>query len=59
MSTRQNGLWTREASDVLETRTKGKNLWPRWFDRFAAYSDRKFGCEWRMRDKAFWNKMGS
>jgi DNA-binding NtrC family response regulator len=53
------GKITTYLNDVLEARAKGKNLWSRWFDRFAAYYDRKFGSEWRTRDKAFWDEMGS
>lgn len=43
-------------NDVLEAKEKGKSLWWRWFDRFAAYYDKKFGPDWRNKDKdnEFW-----
>jgi len=46
-------------NDVLEAKEKGKNFWLRWFDRFAAYYDRKFGPRWKEVDEEFWNKFGS
>jgi len=46
-------------NDVLEAREKGKHFWSRWLDRFAAYYDRKFGAEWRINDKDFWDGLGS
>lgn len=46
-------------NDVLDAREKGKHFWWRWLDRFAAHYDRKFGKEWRVNDKEFWERMGS
>ena len=43
-------------NDILEAKEKGKNFWWRWFDRFASYYDRKFGPDWRDKDKDFWEK---
>ena len=43
-------------SDILEAREKGKSFWWRWLDRFASYFDRKFGPDWREKDKEFWEK---
>jgi DNA-binding NtrC family response regulator len=40
--------------DILEAREKGKNLWWRWFDRFASYYEKKFGPDWQKDDKEFW-----
>lgn len=34
-------------NDVLEAKEKGKNLWSRWYDRFADYFDKKFGPDWQ------------
>ena len=46
-------------NDVLDAKEKGKSFWWRWFDRFAAYYDRKFGPHWKEVDAEFWNKFGS
>jgi len=43
--------------DVLEAKEKGKSFWWRWFDRFAAYYDRKFGPRWQEPEKDIWEKM--
>jgi len=43
-------------NDVLEARLQGKHLWWRWFDRFAAYYNKKFGLNWQRRDKQFWEQ---
>jgi DNA-binding NtrC family response regulator len=43
-------------NDILEAREKGKSFWWRWLDRFASYFDRKFGPDWREKDKEFWEK---
>lgn len=45
--------------DVFEAKEKGKSFWWRWFDRFAAFYDRKFGPHWKELDEEFWNKFGS
>jgi DNA-binding NtrC family response regulator len=33
--------------DILEAKEKGKHFWWRWFDRMAAYCDKKFGPDWQ------------
>jgi DNA-binding NtrC family response regulator len=43
-------------NDVLEAKEKGKNPWSRWLDRLGAYYDKKFGLNWKERDKDFWQK---
>jgi CheY-like chemotaxis protein len=43
--------------DVLEAKEKGKSFWWRWFDRFAAYYDRKFGPRWQEPEKDIWEKI--
>lgn len=43
-------------NDVLEAKEKGKPFWWRWIDRFASYYDRKFGPDWRDKDKEFWDR---
>ncbi len=34
-------------TDILEAEEKGKSLWWRWFDRLAAYFEKKFGPDWQ------------
>jgi hypothetical protein len=46
-------------SDVLEAKEKGKSFWWRWFDRFAAYYDSRFGPHWKKGDEEFWKKFGA
>jgi DNA-binding NtrC family response regulator len=46
-------------NDVFEAKEQGKSFWWRWFDRFAAYYDRKFGPHWKKVDEEFWDKFGS
>jgi len=41
-------------NDILEAQEQGKSAWSRWLDRFAAYYDRKFGPDWKRKDKDFW-----
>lgn len=43
-------------NDVIEAEEQGKNVFVRWMDRFGAYYDKKFGEEWKDRDRDFWNK---
>ena len=43
--------------DVLEAKEKGKSPWWRWFDRFAAYYDRKFGPRWQVPKRDIWEKI--
>jgi hypothetical protein len=33
--------------DIYEAKEQGKNFWWRWFDRLAAYCERKFGPDWQ------------
>jgi len=42
--------------DVLEAKEKGKNTWWRWLDRLGAFFDRRFGPDWKMEEKEFWDK---
>ena len=44
--------------DILEAKERGKNPWWRWFDRFTTYFDKKFGPDWRNKDKKFWEDFG-
>ena len=45
-------------SDILEAKEKGKHPWWRWLDRFTTYFDKKFGHDWRNKDKEFWEDFG-
>lgn len=42
--------------DILEAKEKGKSLWWRWLERFKPHYDKKFGLDWKDRDKEFWEK---
>ncbi|MBW1788146.1 MAG: response regulator [Deltaproteobacteria bacterium] len=44
-------------NDVLEAKEQGKSVWWRWLDRFGAFYDKKFGMDWRDKDKEFWESM--
>ena len=42
--------------EILEAKEKGKHFWWRWLDRWGAYYDKKFGEDWKDKDKEFWDK---
>ena len=46
-------------NDILEARKEGKNSWWCWRERFGSYYDKKFGTEWKAKDKGaeFWEKI--
>ncbi|MFP4085271.1 MAG: response regulator [Desulfobacteraceae bacterium] len=44
-------------NDILEAREKGKPFWWRWLDRFGTYYDKKFGMDWKEKDKDFWESL--
>lgn len=44
-------------NDVLEAKEKNKNVWWRWLDRFGGFYDKKFGMDWRHKDKEFWESL--
>ena len=44
-------------NDILEAREKGKPFWWRWLDRFGSYYDKKFGMDWKEKDKDFWESL--
>lgn len=37
--------------DILEANQKGKTPWSRWYDRMAAFLQRRFGPEWHGSDE--------
>ncbi len=39
--------------DVLEAQEMGKHFWWRWLDRFGPFYDRRFGPEWKNKNKEF------
>ena len=41
-------------NEVLEDKEKGKSPWIRWLDRWVSFYDRKFGPDWKNKDKDFW-----
>jgi hypothetical protein len=42
--------------EILEAKEEGKHFWWRWLDRWGNYYDRKFGEDWKDKDKEFWDK---
>jgi len=44
-------------NDILRAKEEGKSYWWRWMERFADYYDRKFGMDWRHKDKDFWTNI--
>jgi DNA-binding NtrC family response regulator len=43
--------------DILKAKEQGKHFWWRWLDRLGlAYWDKKFGPQWRDRNREFWDK---
>lgn len=42
--------------DILIAQKEGKSPWGKWFDRMAAFCDKKFGPEWKKKDPSFWEK---
>jgi len=44
-------------NDVLEAQKEGKNLLWRWMERFNDFYNRKFGLNWKDRDKDFWESL--
>jgi DNA-binding NtrC family response regulator len=44
-------------SDILEAEEKDKSYWWRWLERFGAFYDKKFGLDWKERDKDFWEEI--
>jgi len=41
-------------NDILEAGEKGENFWWRWLDRLGDYYEKKFGTDWKTKDKDFW-----
>ncbi len=41
-------------NDILEAKEKGEHFWWRWVDRLGSFYDKKFGPEWKEKDKEFW-----
>lgn len=44
-------------NDVLESKEKGYHHWARWLDRLAPYYDKRFGSDWKERDREFWEQL--
>jgi DNA-binding NtrC family response regulator len=41
-------------NDILEAKEQGENFWWRWLDRLGSYYEKKFGRDWKNKDKDFW-----
>lgn len=46
-------------SDLLEAHQNGKGKDGRWFSRLKPFFDKKFGTNWREKDRDFWNSFDS
>lgn len=46
-------------NDVLEAKEKGANFWWRWLDRLGDYYEKRFGPDWKDKNKEFWGKFPS
>lgn len=46
-------------NDILEAKEKGENFWWRWLDRLGGYYEKKFGQDWKGKEKDFWRKFPS
>jgi DNA-binding response OmpR family regulator len=44
-------------NDILQANKEGKSLWWRWMERFSDFYDRRFGLDWKDRDKDFWESL--
>ena len=42
-------------NDVLEAKAKKKNPWLRWLERFSPFYNKRFGGDWKNRDRQFWD----
>ena len=43
-------------TDILEAKEQGKHPWWRWLDRLGANFVKRFGTDWQMKDKDFWDR---
>lgn len=49
------GRITTFLNDILNARRKGKSTWLNWLEMLTdAYWEKKFGPDWKDKDKAFW-----
>ena len=44
-------------TDVLEAHEKGQDHWSSWLHRLGPFYDKRFGSDWKERDKEFWQKL--
>ncbi|MBC8176799.1 MAG: response regulator [Desulfobacteraceae bacterium] len=42
--------------DTLEAKKGGESFWWRWLERLNPYYDKKFGQDWKDKDKEFWQR---
>ena len=40
-------------NDILEAREKGKSFWWRWRERLGPYYNKKFGTDWKEKEKGY------
>ncbi|MEW6663751.1 MAG: response regulator [Thermodesulfobacteriota bacterium] len=51
------GKITSFLKDVLKAKERGENYWSTWLDSLGAYYDRKFGPDWKDKDREFWDAL--
>ena len=44
-------------TDMLRAAARGESIWVRWLERFDDYYERRFGPDWKDKDKDFWDKL--
>lgn len=46
-------------TDILEAKERGEHFWWRWMERLGKYYEKKFGPNWKEKNKDFWNNFPS
>ncbi len=46
-------------SDILEYSERGEHNWTTWLERLGGYYEKKFGVNWKDRNKEFWDAIAS
>ena len=44
-------------TDILEAKQEKKHFWWRWRERFSSKYDKRFGTDWKDREKDFWMEL--
>jgi DNA-binding NtrC family response regulator len=43
-------------ADIVRAKAQGKDTWEGWYSRLASFCERKFGPDWRTKDRNFWDR---